>query len=111
MEFQGKYLITLKRDDLLSDRIYQVYTRYIPGIYNAYTVLRSLAGQLSCQSALQIGSLRLGLLLDLLSFGHREAIVIGYNNDIMNIYMSYQHNLLHQYMQLINFLYIQSKMI
>ncbi len=89
MEFQGKYLITLKRHDLLSDRIYQVYTSYIPGIYNAYTMLRSLASPLSCPSAL--GSLRQGLLLDLLSFGHIEAIVIGYSFDIINIYMSYQH--------------------
>ena len=38
MVIQDNYLIALKRHDLLSDRIYQVYTRYIPGIYYAYTM-------------------------------------------------------------------------
>jgi hypothetical protein len=38
MAFQDNYLIVLKRHDLLSDRIYKVYTRYIPGIYYAYTM-------------------------------------------------------------------------
>jgi hypothetical protein len=38
MEFQDNNLITLKRHDLLSDRIYQVYTRYIPGMYYTYTM-------------------------------------------------------------------------
>ena len=71
MAFQDNYLIVLKRHDLLSDRIYQVYTRYIPGIYYAYTMWKSLPSLLSCPSAL--GSLRPGLPPDLLSFGHREA--------------------------------------
>jgi hypothetical protein len=41
MDFQDNYLIALKRHDFLSDRIYQgmagiyqVYTMYIPDIYN-----------------------------------------------------------------------------
>ncbi len=71
MDFQDNYLIELKRHDLLSDRIYQGYTRYIPCIYQTYTMRRSLASQLSCPSAL--GSLGPGLPLDLLCFGHREA--------------------------------------
>ena len=37
----------LKRHDLLSDRIYQGYTRYIPCIYQTYTKRRSLASLLS----------------------------------------------------------------
>ncbi len=71
MSFQDNYSITLNRHDLLSDRIYMVYTRYIPYIYYAYTMQRSLASPLSCPSAL--GSLRPGLPSELLSFGHREA--------------------------------------
>jgi hypothetical protein len=47
------------------------YTRYIPGIYYTYTMQKSGSSLLSCPSAL--GSLRPGLPLDLLSFGHREA--------------------------------------
>jgi hypothetical protein len=69
--FQDNYLIALKRHDLLSDRIYKVYTRYIICIYYAYTMRRSLASLLNCPSAL--GSLRPGLPSELLSFGHREA--------------------------------------
>ncbi len=34
MDFQNNYLIALKRHDLLSDRIYQGYTMYIPDIYH-----------------------------------------------------------------------------
>ncbi len=45
------------------------YTRYIPGIYYAYTMRKSRASLLSCPSAL--GSLRPGLPSDLLSFSHR----------------------------------------
>ena len=43
----------------------------MPFIYYAYTMRRSLATQLSCPSVL--GSIRLGLPSELLSFGHREA--------------------------------------
>jgi hypothetical protein len=68
MDFQDNYLIALKRHDLLSDRIYHGFTRYIPRIYQTYTILRSLATLLSCPSVL--GSLRLGLPSDLLSLGH-----------------------------------------
>ncbi len=32
MAFQDSYSITLKRHDLLSDMIYQVYTMYIPSM-------------------------------------------------------------------------------
>ncbi len=71
MAFQDNHSITLKRQDLLSDRIYKVYTMYIPCIYHAYTMRRSLAILLSWPSAL--GSLRPGLPPELLSFGHREA--------------------------------------
>jgi hypothetical protein len=71
MDFQDNYLIALKRHDLLSDRIYQGYTRYIPCIYQTYTMRRSLASPLSCPSAL--GSLGPGLPSDLLCFDHREA--------------------------------------
>ncbi len=71
MAFQDNYSIALKRHDLLSDRIYKVYSRYIPCIYNAYTMRRSLASPLSCPS--ELGSLRPGLPSELLSFGHREA--------------------------------------
>jgi hypothetical protein len=74
---------------LLQDRIYKVYTRYTPSIYYAYTIQRTLAILLSCPSAL--GSLRPGLPSDLLGFGHREAVVIDCNYDIVNIYLSYQH--------------------
>ncbi len=48
-----------------------VYSWYIPCIYYTYTIQRSLASPLSCPSAL--GSLRLGLPSELLSFGHRKA--------------------------------------
>ncbi len=71
MAFQDNHSIALKRHDLLSDRIYKVYTMYIPCIYYAYAMRRSLASPLSCPSAL--GSLRPGLPSELLSFGHREA--------------------------------------
>ncbi len=71
MDFQDNYLIALKRHDLLLDRIYQGYTRYVPCIYQTYTMRRSLASRLSCPSAL--GSLGPGLPSDLLSLGHREA--------------------------------------
>ena len=71
MVFQDNYSIALKRHDLLSDRIYKVYSRYIPCIYYAYLMRWSLASPLSCPSAL--GSLRRGLPSELLSFGHREA--------------------------------------
>ncbi len=69
--FQDNHLTALKRHDLLPDRICKVYSRYIPCIYYAYTMRRSLASQLSWPSAL--GSLRQGLPSELLSFGHREA--------------------------------------
>ncbi len=71
MAFQDNDWIALKRHDLLSYKIYQVYSWYIPCIYYAYTMLWSLASPLSCPSAL--GSLRLGLLSKHLSFGHREV--------------------------------------
>jgi hypothetical protein len=71
MVFQDNYSIALKRNDLLSDRIYKVYFRYIPCIYYEYTMRRLIASHLSCPSAL--GSLRPGLPSELLSFGHREA--------------------------------------
>jgi hypothetical protein len=71
MEFQDNYSIALKRHDLLSERIYKVYSRYKPCIYYAYTMRRSLARPHRCPSAL--GSLRPGLPSELLSFGHREA--------------------------------------
>jgi hypothetical protein len=38
IEFQDNYWVALKKHDLMSDRIYQVYTRYIPGIYHVYTI-------------------------------------------------------------------------
>ncbi len=44
MAFQDNYSIALKRHDLLSDRIYQVYTM----LYYIYTMLRSLANLHSC---------------------------------------------------------------
>ena len=71
MAFQDNYSITNKRHDLLSDRIYKVYTKYMTCIYYSYTMRRSLASPLSCPSAL--GSLRPILPSELLSFGHREA--------------------------------------
>ncbi len=40
MAFQDNYLIALNRHDLLPDRIYKVYSRYIPCIYHAYTMRR-----------------------------------------------------------------------
>ncbi len=79
--FQDKYLIALKRHDLLSGRIYKVYTRYIPGKYYVYTMPRSLASPLP----------QTGTQSDLLGFGYREAVVIKYIYDIINIYLSYQH--------------------
>ena len=71
MAFQDNYSIAHKWHDLLSERIYKVYTRYISCIYFAYTMRRSLPSFLSCPSVL--GSLRPRLPSDLLSFGHREA--------------------------------------
>jgi hypothetical protein len=71
MAFQDNFSIALKMLDLLSDRIYKVYSLYIPSIYYAYTMRRSLASSLSCPSAL--GSLRPGLPSELVRFGHREA--------------------------------------
>jgi hypothetical protein len=72
MAFQDNNWIALKRHYFLSDRIYQVYSRYIPSIYYAaYTMRRSLASPLSCPSAL--GSLRPRLSSELVSFGHRKA--------------------------------------
>ncbi len=71
MAFQDNDSISLKWHDLLLDRIYKVYSRYIPCIYYAYTMRRSLASPVSCPSAL--GSIRPGLPSELLSFGHREA--------------------------------------
>ena len=71
MAFQDNYTITNKRHDLLSGRIYKVYTKYMTCIYYSYSMRRSLASPLSCPSAL--GSLRPRLPSDLLSFGHREA--------------------------------------
>ena len=71
MAFQDNHSIALKRHDLLSDRIYKVYSLYTPCIYHAYTMRRSLAIPLGCPSAL--GSLRPGLPSELFSFGHREV--------------------------------------
>ncbi len=62
MTFQDNHSIALKRHDLLSDRIYKVYTRY--------TIHIPCEGH-CCPSAL--GSLRPGLPSELLSFGLREA--------------------------------------
>ncbi len=61
MDFQDNNLIAPKRHDLLSDRIYQGYPRYIPAM------LRTLASLLSRLEALDRD------FLDLLCFGHREA--------------------------------------
>jgi hypothetical protein len=61
MAFQDNNWIALKRHDLLSDKIYQVYSWYIPCIYYAYTVRWSLVSPLSCPSALGSLSLRPGL--------------------------------------------------
>ena len=71
MAFQDNNWIALKRHDLLSDRIYTVYSWYIPCIYYAYSMRWSLASPLSCPAAL--GSLRPGLPSELFSFGHREV--------------------------------------
>ena len=71
IKFEDTYTFIPKIHVLLQDRIYQVYTRYIPGIYLVYTMRKSLASLLSRPSAL--GSIRPGLPSDLLSFGHREA--------------------------------------
>jgi hypothetical protein len=71
IKFEDTYAFIPKIHVLLQDRIYQVYTRYIPGIYLVYTMRKSLASLLSRPSAL--GSIRPGLPSDLLSFGHREA--------------------------------------
>ncbi len=71
VQIQDNYQIALKKHDLMSDRIYQVYTRYIPCIYLVYTMQMSLASLLSCPRS--FGSLGLRLTSDLLSFGHREA--------------------------------------
>ncbi len=73
MAFQDNFSIALKIHDLLSDRIYKVYSGYIPCIYYAYTMRRSLASPLSCPSAAALGSLRTRLPSELLSFGHRKA--------------------------------------
>ncbi len=40
MAFQDNNWIAPKRHDLLSDKIYKVYSRYIPCIYYAYTMRR-----------------------------------------------------------------------
>ena len=71
MPFQDNNWIALKRHDLLSDRIYQVYSWYIPCIYYAYSMRWSLASPPSCPAAL--GSLGPGLPSELFSFGHREV--------------------------------------
>jgi hypothetical protein len=71
MAFQDNNWIALKRHDLLSDRIYMVYSWYIPCIYYAYAMRLSLASPLSSPAAL--GSLRPGLPSELVSFGHREV--------------------------------------
>jgi hypothetical protein len=71
MAFQDNNWIALKRHGLLSDKIHQVYSGYIPCIYYAYTMRWSLASPLSCPSAL--GSLGPRLPSKLLSFGHREV--------------------------------------
>jgi hypothetical protein len=74
MACQDNYLLALKKHDLMSDRIYQVYTRYTPGIYYTYTMLISLASQLSCQHS--FGSLSPRLSRDLLSFGQSSLRVV-----------------------------------
>ena len=76
MVFQDNYSIALKRHDLLSDMIYNVYSRYLPCIYYAYTMRRSLANPLSCPSAL--GSLRLGLPSELLSLATEKPPTRGW---------------------------------
>ncbi len=42
MVCQDNYLIALYKHDLMSDRIFQVYTMYIPGIYYTYTMASQL---------------------------------------------------------------------
>ncbi len=66
MECQDTYLIALKKHDLMSERIYQVYTRYILGIYYTYTMQMSLASLCNCPHS--FGSLSPKLPSDLLSF-------------------------------------------
>ncbi len=71
MAFQDNNWIALKRHDLLSDKIYHLYSWYIPCIYYAYSMRWSLASPLSFPAAL--GSLRPGLPAELFSFCHREV--------------------------------------
>ena len=53
MEFQDNYSIALKKHDLLSDRIYKVYSRYIPCIYHAYSCNGHLRARLVAQPRLE----------------------------------------------------------
>ncbi len=52
MACQENYLIALKKHDLMSDRIYHVYTRYIPGIYYTYTCSGHLRARLVAHASL-----------------------------------------------------------
>ncbi len=63
MDFQDNYLIALKFVSKGKFYCLTGYTRYIPCMYQTYTIRRSLASQLSCPSAL--GSLGQGLPSDL----------------------------------------------
>jgi hypothetical protein len=55
MAFQKNYSIALKRHDLLSDRIYKVFFRYIPCIYYAYMyILRIYHLKVACLALLVI---------------------------------------------------------
>ncbi len=52
MACQDNYSIALKKHDLMSDRIYHVYTRYIPYIYYVYTMQMSLRDSLVAHTRL-----------------------------------------------------------
>ncbi len=72
MALQDNHLIALKRHDLLLDRIYKVYSLYIPCIYYAYIghLLASLVAHPRLEASDRDFRLNPS---ELLSFGHREA--------------------------------------
>jgi hypothetical protein len=53
MVCQENYLIALKKHDLMSDRIYHVYTMYISGIYYTYTCKGHLRARLVAHARLE----------------------------------------------------------
>ncbi len=82
--FQNNYLIAPKRHDLLSDRIYKVFSRYIPCIYYAYTTRRWLAspGELKLTESKMLLSLHFVLESSFVSqylwhWGHRLKNLIS----------------------------------